>query len=325
MKILSYLYLAITTVRNYLFDIGFFNQYKSNIPIISVGNIHAGGTGKTPTVIYIAKLLLELGFSPVVLSRGYGGKEEGLVTKNSDPVLFGDEPTMIANKLGISVVVAKKRVDGAKKIESDKMGDIIILDDGLQHRYIKRDVEIILLPIDSEEIIIDFELNKILPFGKLRESRYQALKRATAVIFTARSSTNYQDKIDRFGKFIPSSIPKYISSIDKIEVKNNINQILIPQRVHLISGIANPESFETTMKKAGFEVISHTKLTDHVIYNKQHIDSILTLSKEYPVVCTEKDWVKLQKFQGIEISRCEIEYIISAIGDSINFRELIKK
>lgn len=316
--LLSVIFRFITSTRNYLFDIGVLGQYKSKLPVISVGNISVGGSGKTPNVILISSILRSKGFSPVILSRGYGGDFSGEVSLDDDPLKVGDEPLMMAKRLNIPVVVSKSRVNGAKLIEKKNLGDVIILDDGLQHRYLKRDLNLILIPIDSEDRIKDFLEDKILPLGTLRESRDSALKRGTAVILSARSIKSNVN-LDHILSLIPESIPCYFSSISKVSILDSQGKDLSPQKIHAVSGIAHPESFINTLESMGFEIISHLSYPDHHCFPKTSIEEIRTASKKFPVVCTEKDWVKLGHIEGVSINRCIIENSITPLRGSSSF------
>lgn len=321
---ISQIYSLVTTIRNLLFDWGVLRTYKSSIPVISVGNISAGGTGKTPCVIYIASLLKSKGFKPVVLSRGYGGSFQGVISSEDDPLVVGDEPIMISRRLNIPVVVFKSRVKGAKLIEEKALGNVIILDDGLQHRYLARKLDLVLIPIDSAERIDDFILNRLIPHGMLRENTYQALKRASAVIFSERK-INKSSEASTLVPYIPSSLPCFLYKIDSASVLDSSGKPLPPQKIHVVCGIAHPQSFVETLKSLGFEIISLTTYPDHHYYPKSSIETIRLNGKEFPVVCTEKDWVKLSRVQGITVYWCKIETSISLIRGDDDFSVFLEK
>jgi len=167
---LAMLYWGIVFWRNVFYTFGFFISRKLPTKVISIGNITAGGTGKTPAVIYLAKLFLKNGIKVGVLSRGYGRKTAGtqLVTGGETPVddwrNFGDEPTLIAQKLPeVPVVVDSNRYRGGMFLIKSFGPDIIIIDDGFQHRAIERDIDIVL--INSQDTRAE---HKLLPYGFLR-------------------------------------------------------------------------------------------------------------------------------------------------------------
>ena len=160
------IYRVIIFIRYYLYKKNIFKSYKINAPVIVVGNISVGGTGKTPLVIALVNELKENGFFPGVISRGYGGKSKKspiFVDQNSDPNLVGDEAILIAKKTDVPVVVGANRVDDAKKLLEMKC-NVVISDDGLQHYALNTDVEIAV--VDGER---QFGNGFMLPAGPLRE------------------------------------------------------------------------------------------------------------------------------------------------------------
>ena len=325
-KLLSQLYKYLMRLRNRLFDWGVINQYRSALPIISVGNISVGGTGKTPLVVSLVSLLQKNSLSPVILSRGYGGNDSGprLLEKNDPPQEVGDEPLMLQKRLGVPVVIARKRVFGAQYIEKNALGNVILLDDGLQHRYLGRSINIVLIPADSEERVNDVIQDRVLPDGRLRESRYDAISRADVIIFSLRTIEK-KSIFEKLLPLIPESIPCFVSSISTAKVLNNNGALVSPQPVHLVSGIAHPEAFAETLSSLGFKILSHEAYGDHHSFPKTSIERIRSLSSQAPVVCTEKDWVKLSSIKGIELFRCIIETEIIPVRTPLGFEEFIMK
>ena len=174
---ISLLYRLIINWRNRLYDHKIFQEVKLPCPVISVGNITAGGTGKTPCVIWLAQMLQEQGFKPAVLSRGYGGKSSSPVNVVSDGsnillsgTIAGDEPRLIAQTLkGIPVITGPKRILTGKKAIDNFGVNVLICDDAFQHRQIFRDINIVLL--DSEKPLGN---GYLLPRGSLREPATRA-------------------------------------------------------------------------------------------------------------------------------------------------------
>ena len=153
---LSWLYGLIIWIRNYLFNIGLFKSVSFSTPIISVGNITTGGTGKTPMVIYLAKILEKYGCKPGIVSRGYGRSSKGIIMVHDgkDPLvnvdISGDEPYLIGKELNtIPVVVSENRIAGIYELLKNSPVDIVILDDAFQHRKINRTIDIVLLNINT--------------------------------------------------------------------------------------------------------------------------------------------------------------------------------
>ena len=171
--VLSKLFQVGVEVRNYLFDVGLRKQAKSKLPVISIGNITVGGSGKTPVSALMVETLIELGKKPVLLSRGYGGSSKGptLVKVETTAKLVGDEALMQARGFNfeIPVVISRKRSLGAKFIEENNLGDIIVLDDGFQHRMLSRDLDIVVLDISEKNFETRFKLGRMLPAGRFRE------------------------------------------------------------------------------------------------------------------------------------------------------------
>ena len=174
--------------RNLFYTIGFFVTRHLPVPVISVGNLTVGGTGKTPAVIYLAQKLQENGFKPAVLSRGYGRRTTGtVVVSDGEKCLAGwekggDEPYLMAKRLsGIPVVVDELRYRGGCFIVEKFHPDVILLDDAFQHRALARDLDIVLLNSQDSP-----EAYKMLPYGKLREPPFH-LRRADVLIWTKRN------------------------------------------------------------------------------------------------------------------------------------------
>ncbi|MEZ4753976.1 MAG: tetraacyldisaccharide 4'-kinase [Bdellovibrionota bacterium] len=301
LSFLSWIYLIITGLRNFLYDIALFSAYKSKLPVVSVGNISVGGTGKTPLVIYLCKKLLEQGKQPVVLSRGYKGSIQGPHLVNSENTYeeVGDEPLLIVNSASVPVVIAKKRVAGAKFIESENLGDVIILDDGFQHRALKRDLDIVCIDASSEESVSKFFTDKLIPAGRLRESRSSGFKRANALVLSLRKKTDDTPAyIELAKKKLPSNLPCFVSKISEAKVLK-VNDELKPQKIAVFCGIANPEGFRSTLESLGFKIEDFRSFADHYSFNNQDLYELKELAEVLPLVCTEKDLVRLpQELKG---------------------------
>ena len=295
LSLLSLIYDLVTRVRNLLYDKGLLSSYKSSLPLISVGNISVGGTGKTPLVIYLSKLLRDRGYKPVVLSRGYKGSILGphLLSDSDTYSEVGDEPMLIAKSASVPVVIAKKRVEGAKHIENEGLGDVIILDDGFQHRALKRDLDIVCIDASSEESVSRFLKDKLMPAGMLRESRNNGLKRASAVVFSLRKTSNDTPAyIDTALNKLPSNLPWFVSKISEAKVLKD-NQELEPQKIAAFCGIANPEGFRSTLESMGFKIEDFRAFKDHYSFSTQDLYELKELAEILALVCTEKDYVRL--------------------------------
>ncbi len=301
---LSTLYSFITSFRNKCYDFDLIKSNKSKIPVISVGNITVGGSGKSPFSSFLAKELFLLGLKPVILLRGYGGeiKTAHLVTKENTALEVGDEALMHLFTLeGISkVVVSKNRSLGARYIEKNNLGNIIILDDGFQHRRLKRNLDILLIDVSSLESIETFKNGNLLPSGFLRESKKDAFKRANIIIGITRdikftnSIKNLKEELGILEKTdfpIVEIAPSYFLDVLK-DKKLDLNFFRNKELIAL-SAIAKPKLFLNMLKNLGIKIKKEYFYRDHYFYKKSDIENILKENKNASIITTTKDLVKL--------------------------------
>lgn len=295
------IYLFIVTIRNYLYDIKIFKAIKLPSKIISVGNITIGGTGKTPVVIAIAKFLQQQNKSVAILSRGYGRKSTGtqLVTDGkTNPANWetvGDEPMLMAKHLSdIPVVVDENRVRGGKYLLNKFHPEIIILDDGFQHRKIYRDVDIVLINSNMSNFV-----NRIFGFGNFRES-WKSLKRAHLIFLTKSDyvapSKKLQAKLKTIG--LPLFKTNLIPSSYLLDSKNNKVEIeyFSGKTALLFSGIGDPESFTKTVQNLNIRILDSINFKDHKNYSKSDIKRIRNKyikTGADVILTTEKDFLKI--------------------------------
>lgn len=321
---LSLIYGFITGTRNFLFNTKVIKSHEFGIPVICVGNISAGGTGKTPHTEYIADLLRDK-FNVAVLSRGYKRKTPGFLfaDERSKVTDIGDEPMQIYRKYpDITIAVDRKRVHGAKKILEEKPEtSVIILDDGFQHRRLTPGYSILLS--DFNRLMIR---DHLLPYGNLRESLHN-MRRADIIIIT--KSPEKISPIQR--RIIIKEISKapyqrlYFTSIKYeaplpvfSDAKDNYDLLKGHHKknrgIVLVTGIANPEYMLEYMHKKFSEII-HVRFGDHHSYKEKDIKKITEAwkklqSPEKYVITTEKDAVRLREFTDItEPVRTSIHYI----------------
>ncbi|MFO7813073.1 MAG: tetraacyldisaccharide 4'-kinase [Pelovirga sp.] len=289
----SLVYGVVSWLRLLCYQYGLLSSFKSSLPVISVGNLSAGGTGKTPVVDWLVKRLMEKGYHPAIVSRGYGGQFRGEVGFVSDgkkmlmnPVDSGDEPVLLAQRNPqVPVLIARKRVNAIKEIERAGCADVIILDDAFQHHAVARSLDIVLL--DAGRPLGN---GWPLPAGNLREFSC-TLKRAGILVRT-RSEENIQD----IGLDLPvfdsrhQLAGKVISlSGEKTELERLLNLQLVA-----FAGIANPGSFFDALRKKGMMVKSSLAFSDHEPYSTQQLRQINQLVKGADaLITTEKDAVKL--------------------------------
>ena len=321
MKILSFIYKIMIKFRNYLYEKNIKKTKKIyGVKIVCIGNIVVGGAGKTPAVQYFVKKYLQEGKKVGVLSRGYKGKREKdpfLVRDNekihAKVLESGDEAYLHALNLNVPIVVSKNRYEGAKYLK-EKFGlDIIVMDDGFQHRKLYRDKNIIL--IDATNPFGNF---KYLPEGKLRESLYE-LKRADEIII---SKSNYVKKIKIYEIltilkiYNKKNVPVKLASFD-IEYFYSINgkkikiEEIKDKKVLIFSSIANPKVFFDTIKKLEPKIIEQIAFDDHHMYTKLEIDEIIKKSSSFDyILTTEKDIVKIRnKNEKILVLKMKFEII----------------
>jgi len=301
--------------RNIFYNLNFFVSRSVPAKVISIGNITAGGTGKTPAVIYLSNLLKNKKYKVAVLSRGYGRKTAGtqLVTdgetKNIDWRNFGDEPTLIAKKLkNIPVVVDQNRYRGATYIIEKFQPDVIILDDAFQHRSIERDLDVVLL--NSQAPISDY---KLIPHGLLREP-ISHLKRADIIIFTKSGKLQPHKKILNHVKKI--NLPVFYSSIKISGFSKNDSSIYEPDhntKAVAVSAIADPKSFYRSLENTSLNVVSKIGFFDHYEFQQSDINDFkeeLEKHNAQIIITTEKDLVRLERLNlnGIMVCTLNIEF-----------------
>ncbi|MEO7975672.1 tetraacyldisaccharide 4'-kinase [Flavobacterium sp.] len=289
------LYGCITTIRNFLFDKGILKSYSFDIPVIAVGNLSVGGTGKTPQIEYLIRLLSDK-YKVATLSRGYKRKSEGfiLADSTSNAEIIGDEPFQFYRKFpNIQVSVDANRTNGITTLLSqNEKPQIILLDDAYQHRKVKAGFYILLTSY-GDLYADDF----ILPTGNLRESRSGA-DRANVVIVTKcpnNLSNEDQNRIERKLK-LNTNQQLYFTFIDyddDVYGKNEkigVSEIKSESKL-LLAGIAKPVSFFDYLKNENDECLT---FADHYHFSEEDLESIQNKSLGRKIITTEKDYVRLK-------------------------------
>ena len=299
-------YRLIITFRNRLYDKKIFTVVKLPCPVISVGNIAVGGTGKTPCVIMLARMLQSHGFKPAILSRGYGGsstKSVNIVADGKNILLdsktAGDEPFLMAQSLrSIPIIVGPQRIKTGKEAITRFGANVLICDDAMQHRQIFRDINLVLL--DSQD---PFGNGHVLPRGKLREP-IAGLKRASAFLLTRTDETPKADNINKKLSQI-GNIPIF-TSIHKLKdvIKGDYSDEwpitkLSGKKVCAFCGIAKPGSFKKSLLAAGCHILSLDTFPDHHNYSRAELEIIKSKfynNKADLIITTQKDGMRLQNF-----------------------------
>ena len=338
LSLFSKCYGVAVSLRNEMYDRGIFKEEKLPCKVISVGNITVGGTGKTPMVIMLATLLKENGCKPVVLSRGYGGRSKSPVNIVSDGfrimmghVEAGDEPVLIAKSTeGVPVITGPRRTQTGR-VAIEKLGaDVLILDDGFQHRGIFRDINIVLLDRDKP-----FGNGYLLPRGPLREPP-ESMKRADLIIWRDSSPDGrypiYQEQgIDKFLPVLSGHLrPKSL-------IRGNTGEAfplehIKGKRLCAFAGVGSPKSFRQTIESLGGMPVSFLPYPDHYRYSMEDLRNIrekASAAGAELIITTEKDGIRLADFpdflQEIYMLQVEMEMLPSReIFENMILEELRK-
>lgn len=330
-------YALLVSLRNMFFDKSVFKSTKVNAKVVSVGNLTIGGSGKTPFVIYLTNLLKKSGYKPSVLSRGYGRKTKGyiLVSKEGEPLIdvqnCGDEIYQTVIECKVPAAVCEDRVEGAKKLLSEVESNIIVLDDGFQHRWIDRNLDIVLF--DQKFLLDNSVFNQsLLPLGIMREG-FSSLKRADAIIinrkFCKEINNNLINNFSKYQKPVFTAYYKAISFVDMTRKTEYSLEEFNGQESLVISGIANPTSFLTILQDVGVSTKNKIVFRDHKNYTLKEVQRIrreFYQTNSHSVVTTEKDAVKLLQFSK-EFDDIDIFYlkIILCMDDEESFKEYLSE
>lgn len=274
---LSGLYCAAVTVRRWTYRVGIKKRHRLDVPVIVVGNLSVGGTGKTPLVIWLARFLREQGYRPGLVARGYGGRAAVWpqpVNADSDPALVGDEPVLLAAATRCPMMVAPDRVAAARALLAAQPCDVILSDDGLQHYALGRDIEIAV--VDGAR---RFGNGHCLPAGPLREP----VGRLREVDLTVVN-----------GAGVAGELRMRVESDDAVNLLSGERQPLATfraQPVHAIAGIGVPTHFFAALENAGLDVFRHP-FPDHHAYRSDELD----FAAAAPLLMTDKDAVKCRRF-----------------------------
>lgn len=316
------IYGAAAELRNILFDKGILTSTKASIPVVSIGNITAGGSGKTPLVDLVVKQYLSMGIIPAVISRGYKRSTSGVqMVSDGNTILLqahqaGDETWMLArmNPKAI-VVVAEKRVEGAgfitRQFAASPPG-VIILDDAFQHRQIERDLDI--LVVNAAAPLLD---ERMLPSGNLREPLHN-MSRADLAVVTKISSrhdgTRHIRHLQHLGipvitTRLKPGTPVRIGADGSLCMKED----LLAGKVYALAGIAHPEHFIETLREAGLEPVGSLCTGDHESFGARELSALALKAKKESaaVVMTEKDYSRMYNDPAFQLlaAGCRCYYL----------------
>jgi tetraacyldisaccharide 4'-kinase len=280
---LSWLFRLLVALRHLGYRAGVLPSHRLPVPVIVVGNITVGGTGKTPLVIWLVEHLRTLGHRPGLVSRGYGGQARNWpqqVRPDSDPAMVGDEAVLLAGHCRCPMAVGPDRVAAARALLEHHDVDILVSDDGLQHYALQRDLEIVV--IDG---VRRFGTGYCLPAGPLREPQSR-LESADLVVANG---------IGGRREYAMRLKPALAWRLDDPRQRRELRDFA-GTRVHAVAGIGHPERFFTALSGLGIQVIPHA-FPDHHPFRAE--DLLLT-PDDHPILMTEKDAVKCRSFAGLQ-------------------------
>ena len=300
--IIQFFISTISLLRKKLYDLNVISKQSFDIPIVSVGNISMGGTGKTPMVAWLCKELMHSQMKPCIITRGYNRKNPDMIIINPNEINnytvseLGDEPFELLNKLpGVSMVVYKDKVKAIKTAINVLDIDLIILDDGFQSLYINRDIDIVLLNNKNKNM--------------LNREPYDSLKRADVIVFNddidlSKFKLFINQKLDGLKTLQLTMRKKAYINLDK---KQNV-------RLLAVSGIANSNSFDTSLIDQKINVVKHLRYKDHHNYSQKDMNKICQYINKLEcagIITTSKDYYKLKKInqKNIKIYRLDIDFI----------------
>ncbi|MDD3846060.1 MAG: tetraacyldisaccharide 4'-kinase [Syntrophorhabdaceae bacterium] len=315
----SYLYQIALMAREYMYQTGIMTTQSAPIPVISVGNITLGGTGKTPVVERLSRRFKDAGFNPGIITRGYMRKKNGTFAvdiKNDSAQTAGDEAYMLAKRTRIPVIVGKDRLKAIKRGIKDRHIDIAILDDGFQVRDLKKDVDLLIL--NGRESLSRQEL---FPLGPYREP--VARVRASDTILVSKSEPD--SATIYFIRGIPRFQVRY-SPVHVYNVRKNViahYNFLKSKKVLAFAGLGDNQSFFQLLRQIGADIVQETSFPDHHRYTPKDMKRMESVDNIQCIVTTEKDAVKLL---GMEVPDNLFYLSIEArIEDEDTLMELLLK
>ena len=271
---LSWIFCSVSILRRFIYLNGLLPGYTAPVPVIIVGNITVGGSGKTPLLIGLCEYLALQGHKPGVVSRGYGAAVRGeySVSENDDAATCGDEPLLIQQRTACPVIIGKDRVAATKKLLAENDCDVILSDDGMQHYRLKRDVEIAV--VDTQR---KFGNGFCIPAGPLREPESR-LRNVDMVVHHGNSDDKYHFSLE------------FEEAVNLVTGARRKLESFSAGLVHAIAGIGYPGRFFDQLRGQGLEVIEHA-FPDHHDYSSSDID----FTDGLPILMTEKDAVKCKR------------------------------
>ena len=303
---LSVLFGLVAALRRVLYRAGLLRAIRLPVPVIVVGNISVGGTGKTPLVLWLADFLRQQGYHPGIVSRGYGGGTEGAVAVDirSDPAVVGDEPLLLAKRSGCPVWVGRNRVAaGNALLRAHAECDVLMSDDGLQHYRLDRDMEIVV--VDGER---KFGNGLLLPAGPLREG-VSRLRSVDAVVVNGGSLKAVMQLRDEFEMSLKGEV---FCNLRQPELRVRA-AVFGGKKLHAVAGIGNPQRFFAHLRGLGLVFEEHA-FPDHCVFRPEDLD----YDDADALLMTEKDAVKCAGFADERYWTLAVEAILPpAFGQTV--------
>lgn len=316
----SVIFGSVTLQRNNLYDAGILRQVRTSLPVVSVGNITVGGNGKSPFTSYLAQGAISRAKHPVVLLRGYGGKIKGphLVSGADSPSDVGDEAVMHYRSLSpeVAVVIGADRCKAIEFIEGDNLGDLVLLDDGFQHRRVARNLDIVLQSVGDGQRPEDiFQAEHLLPLGRLREEQGRALRRADVVVSVTKSLEGGCQAQD-CEEFVFHLSPQCLRDVFSGE-RFSLEQIK-DKKVCAVAALADNEGFFRLLDQLGAQNVERVGFADHHHYCLADWQRAGRSGRE-PVITTVKDSAKLEQFVSapnqLHVLELKGSFVSSAMED----------
>jgi tetraacyldisaccharide 4'-kinase len=294
--ILSWPYSLVVRLRNGLYSTGVLRARKVNAAVISVGNLTVGGTGKTPLVVWLCRAIRQRQRRCAILTRGYKAQKTGELS---------DEPAMLAASCpDVSIVVNPNRVAGARQAIGEHDAEVLILDDGFQHRRLARDIDIVTI-----DATLPFGYGRLLPAGLLREP-IAALRRASAVVVT-RCDQISEERLAQIERQVRQANPHVIVARSIHAPVNAVAyagteiglEDLRGKRVYAFCGLGNPEAFFDTVRHIGCVLVGCRSFDDHYAYTSESLGEIRGQAKDHSadyIVTTQKDWTKIARLMPLK-------------------------
>jgi tetraacyldisaccharide 4'-kinase len=285
--------------RGWMYEAGLLKAERLPVPVISVGGLTIGGAGKTPVVRYLAGLLMDMGHRPVILSRGYGRTDRRIVSVSLEENWqnVGDEPFFLATMLpDVPIVVGADRVSAGRHAIAEFQPDVLLLDDGFQHRRLQRDLDIVVY--DSTGYARNLPL---IPAGPSREP-LTALQRAQGLILTRTDQVNAPSDVSQDIRAVNPNIQIIESIYEPVRLRRISDNTILSvddikkQPVLILCGIANPDSFGRTVSDLGAHVAFTLYFPDHHTYSIKDMDEVVQSARQVGtewIITTEKDAVRI--------------------------------